>query len=201
VLQQLGREIREARVAAGLSQATVARAAGMSPPQLGRIERSELRFATFEQACRAGRAVGLATYVNHSPTGTRVRDEPQLRLLAALEQVLAPPLRMPREVLLPMPGDLRAWDGSIDDGRERAFVEGVTRLGDIQAMARRTEIKLRDDGRSRIVILVIRRTATNRRILDEHREALRVQFPLDGPQVLRALRAGRLPSASGIVLL
>lgn len=201
MLQQLGREIREARIAAGLSQSAVARAAGMSPPQLGRFERSELRFATFEQACRAGRAVGLATYVNHAPTGTRTRDEPQLRLLEELERVLVPPLRMPREVLLPIPGDLRAWDASIDDGRERAFVEGITRLGDVQAMARRTEIKLRDDGRSRIVILVVRRTATNRRILDEHREALRAQFPLDGMHVLRALRAGKIPSASGIVML
>ena len=51
------------------------------------------------------------------------------------------------------------------------------------------------------MILVVNQTAHNRRVLAEHREALRAQFPLDGAAIARALREGRIPPASGIILL
>jgi hypothetical protein len=51
------------------------------------------------------------------------------------------------------------------------------------------------------VILVVARGAHNREVLREHREALRGTFPLDGAEILRAFGAGRLPAASGIVML
>jgi hypothetical protein len=51
------------------------------------------------------------------------------------------------------------------------------------------------------VILLVARTELNRRVLVEHREALREQFPLDGAAILRELRAGRVPKAGGILML
>jgi hypothetical protein len=80
------------------------------------------------------------------------------------------------------------------------FDEGESHLRDIQAMARRLELKLRDDPRGRIVILVVARTVHNLGVLDAHREALRGQFPLDGPAIAKAVRRGAAPSASGIIL-
>jgi len=194
-------EIRQARIAAGWSQELVAHAAGLSRPVYGRLERGDIGHPTLTQLCRAARAVGLETSLSHFPTGVRLRDRPQLRILDVLAGALASPLRMPREVTLPIPGDLRAWDAAITDDRSMAFVEGVSRIGDTQAMQRRIDLKLRDDPRSNVVMLAVSNTRHNRAVLAEHREALRHDFPLDGATILRALRAGRLPTASGIVLL
>jgi hypothetical protein len=75
-----------------------------------------------------------------------------------------------------------------------------TKLGDIQALARRIRLKQRD-GEVDLVILVVADTRHNREMLELHREALRELLPLDGRQVLASLRHGRLPDRSGIVLL
>jgi hypothetical protein len=129
-----------------------------------------------------------------------VRDAAQLKLLARFEQLLGPPLRLRREVPLPIAGDLRGWDGRITDGRLTASIEGESKLDDVQAVARRIELKTRDDPDAGIVILVLNRTAHNRRILADHREALRAQFPLDGAAIARGLRRGQVPAGSGIIL-
>ena len=114
--------------------------------------------------------------------------------------MLAPPLRLRREVPLPIAGDLRAWDGRIADGKRTASIEGESKLDDVQAVSRRIELKTRDDPDAWIIILVLNRTAHNRRILADHREALRAQFPLDGAAVARELRRGQVPADSGIIL-
>jgi hypothetical protein len=114
--------------------------------------------------------------------------------------MLGSPLALRREVGLPMPGDRRAWDGRIVGGERPASVECEVRLHDVQAVTRRVELKARDDPGSGVIILVVARSAHNWRVLAEHREALRLQFPLDGPSIARELRAGRVPKASGIIV-
>jgi transcriptional regulator with XRE-family HTH domain len=198
--QKVAREIRQARIAGGWSQEAVARAAGLSRAQLYRLEKGKLQDPGLKAICRASRAVGLSVSLTQHPTGERLRDTPQLRLAEEFAAIPASPIILRREIPLPIPGDLRAWDLLVSDGRLIAFVECETRLGDIQALARRLALKLRDDPRSGVLILVVRSTAHNRRVLAEHREALRAQFPLDGAAIARALRAGRIPSASGILL-
>jgi hypothetical protein len=87
-------------------------------------------------------------------------------------------------------------------GAERpAFTEAETRIGDAQALERRIRLKQRDDPRATIVLLVAARTDHNRRVIGAHREALRDLLPLDGRPILEALRRGRCPGGSGIVLL
>ena len=196
----LGIELRATRQALGLSIATVARAAGMSPSQLRRLELGRIRRPTLDQLHRAARPMGLTAITRYVPAGSPVRDAGQLQVLGRLERLLAPPLAMPREIPLPIAGDLRAWDGMLVGGERPATVEGESHLGDTQAMARRIALKQRDDPRGEVVILVVARTAHNRRVLAEHREALRAQFPLDSPAILHALRSGMVPSASGIVV-
>ena len=196
-----GTELREARLANGLSQRDVARAAGISASALGRLERAEVGRPAIGLVCRAARALGLSASLRLFAAGSPVRDAAHLALLDRLERILAAPLRLRREVALPIHGDLRAWDGVIDGPDGSCFGEGETRLGDMQALARRVELKVRDDPRGLVVILVVSRTAHNQRVLRDHREALRAQFPLDGAAIIRALRAGRLPAASGIVVL
>ncbi len=173
----------------------------MSPSQLGRIERAVIRRPTCDQICRAARAVGLEASLRLFPSGTPVRDSGQLALLGRFEVLLARPLVMRREVGLPRAGDQRAWDGRILGGERPASVEGESRLHDTQAVARRIDLKRRDDPDAGVVILVVARTAHNRRVLAEGREALRLQFPLDGAAIARDLRHGRVPRASGIIVL
>lgn len=196
-----GVELRDTRISLGLSQRSVARAAGVSPTQLGRLERGEAGSPSVAIICRTARALGLSASLKLYPAGVPVRDGAQLALLNRFEALLAAPLRMRREVVLPLEGDLRAWDAMVVGAGTMAFTEGDTRLGDMQAIARRVELKLRDDGRGSVVILVVARTRHNLRVLREHRESLRAQFPLDGAAIARALRAGRIPPASGILML
>lgn len=59
--------------------------------------------------------------------------------------------------------------------------------------------EVRDDPGTAVVILVVARSAHNRRVLAEHREALRQQFPLDGAAIARSLRHGLVPRESGII--
>ncbi len=159
-----------------------------------------MRSPGFEGLCRAARAVGLKPAFRLFPTGEPVVDAPQLAVLARLQRTLAVPLRSNREVGLPIAGDLRAWDLRVTDGRSTASIDAEARLDDVQAVARRVALKTRDDPDCGVVILVLNRTSHNRHVLAEHREALRSQFPLDGGAILRALRAGRIPAASGILL-
>jgi transcriptional regulator with XRE-family HTH domain len=196
----IGREIRDARLALGMSIGEAARRGGMSPSQHGRIERGEIRRPTLEQLCRAARTVGLEVSLKAYPSDAPVRDRGQLPLLARLETLLAPPLTMLREVGLPIPGDQRAWDGRLRGGDRPASVEGEVHLHDIQAMARRIALKARDDPGAGVVILVVARSAHNRRVLAEHRDSLRAQLPLDGAAIARGLRAGRVPRESGIIM-
>ena len=196
----MGQEVRGARLAAGLSQLAAGGAAAMSHAQLGRIERGELRELTADQLSRACAAVGLRLVVRAYPDGDPVRDAAQLALLERLRAYLPSDARWRTEVPLPIAGDRRAWDGVATLGDGALGLEAESRLRDIQALERRLGLKLRDGGLERMV-LVVSDTRSNRRVLDLHRDALRPLLPLDGRDVLRALRSGRLPEASGLVLL
>lgn len=172
----------------------------MSHAQFGRIERAELDKLTIDQAGRACAAVGLRLLVKAVPGGDPALDAGQLALIGRFRRQLPGTIRMDTEVPLPIPGDRRAWDGFMRVEGVPIGVEAEARVRDAQAVDRRCALKRRDGG-VEIVIMLIADTAANRRMLREHREALRSGFPLDTRDVLGALRAGRAPKASGIVVL
>jgi transcriptional regulator with XRE-family HTH domain len=201
VAAAIAMELRDGRIGAGISQATAARAAGLSPSQWGRLERNELDAPDLDQVCRAARALGLRGHLKLYPAGEPVRDSAQLNLLARFEAALGPPLRMRREVPIPIIGDLRAWDAMVDGDGRPFFVEGESHVHDIQEVDRRIARKQRDDPRATTVVLILTRSDHHRRLLATHREALRELLPLDGVTILRSIRSGRRPPASGIALL
>ena len=80
------------------------------------------------------------------------------------------------------------------------FLEGESSIRDVQAVERKLRLRIRDDPRASTVLLVATRSDHNRRVIAEHRETLRDLLPMDGGPILRALRQGHRPPASGIVL-
>lgn len=199
-LVTLGEEVREARLVAGLSQAAVGSAAGVSHATVGRIERARQPGADLLLLSRVCAAVGLDLAIRAYPGGDPIRDIAQVRLLARLRGRVGPDLVWRTEVALPIPGDPRAWDATISSRDGSLAIEAETRLRDIQALDRRIGRKRRDGGIDDVILLVADTTA-NRRALLAGREALRASFPLDRRVLLDALAVGELPRSGGIVIL
>jgi transcriptional regulator with XRE-family HTH domain len=197
---ELGREIQAARTSAGVSQRVAAARVGMSHAQLGRIERGELEDLSVDQLCRACAAVGIKPLIRAIADGGPALDSGQLALLGRLRAVLPQFVRVRTEVPLPIPGDRRAWDAVLQLVPDELPTEAEARLRDIQAVERRCGLKLRDSPYDRMLLLVAD-TANNRQMLAAHRDALRELLPLDSRTILRSIRVGRTPEASGIAIL
>ena len=196
---RLGAELREARVAAGVSQAHVASVAGLTQSRVSRTETGQRLPPRLDELGRHCSALGLRLSLKAYPEGLAVRDAAQLDLLKRLRGRLGAGLGWKTEVLVGDYGDLRAWDAVII-GPTSVGVDAETWLRDIQAIQRRTEAKWRDSAVEQAVLLVAA-TRHNRAVLREYRHALVSTFPLSSEAVMHELQAGRIPQANGIVLL
>jgi transcriptional regulator with XRE-family HTH domain len=204
-LERIGSELRNARVAAGLSLAAVAAAVRMSGSHVARIERGLVPTASVLQLATIGAVVGLDVRIRAYVGGDPLRDAGQARLLQRLLAILGPQLRMRLEVPLPNPGDQRAWDGWISGfvevGHGRALaVEGESRFTDAQAQIRRLILKMRDAAVDQ-VLLVIADTPSNRAAVRSAGPILGGTFPVSARSAKAALRAGRHPGGSALILL
>jgi transcriptional regulator with XRE-family HTH domain len=199
VVRRLGREARELRLRAGLSQAVLARALACSRQWIGDFELGRLRVVDLRRATRLFTFLGHKVAVTTYPTGEPLRDAGQLRLLARLNARLAPDWRRFTEAVMPAAGDLRAWDELLR-GPVTIGVEAETRPGDLQATLRSIAGKRRDSGVDRVVLLVAD-TPANRRLVQRHIGMLRQTFPLDTRSCLAALGAGRDPGTDALVIL
>ena len=195
----VGREIHEARIAAGISLRTAAGSVGISHAQFGRIERAAIPNVSVEQLCRACAAVGLRFAGRAYPDGDPVRDRAQLALIERLRALLPSTITIRTEVPLPIERDRRAWDLVALVEPDPTAVEAESRLWDIQALLRRLELKQRDGG-MRCVILLVNDTPANRRVLALHRSDLLVTFPLSGREVLASLKGCATPANGMLVL-
>jgi transcriptional regulator with XRE-family HTH domain len=201
----LGRVVedgRAARIAAGLSQREVGRALKCSHARIGRLERGEF-VPDVEVLAAYCAVVGLDLSLRAYPAGDALRDRAQRRLLERLRAQLHPSLTWRTEVGLPIHGDLRAWDAEIR-GRDprpwRARVEAETRVSDGQALERKLALKVRDDPGGHLVLLAAD-TRTNRAALATLRSGLHDMLPCSPRELLAALRQGREPPGSGILLM
>jgi transcriptional regulator with XRE-family HTH domain len=197
----MGIEIRGARLIHGSSIETVAAAIGISPSQVGRIERGVLPTVSVDQLARLGAAVGLDIRVRSYPGPDPTLDTGQIRLLNRLRSRLDADLTFRTEVPLPTLGDQRAWDALVGglDGDDLP-VDAETRLVDLQSQVRRVTLKLRDSGFD-AVLLVVSDSRRNRQVLAGAGSILATDFPVTGRTALRELAAGRHPGGSSIVVL
>ena len=192
-------ELKEARLAAGVSQRHLAGVTGLSQSMISRTERGVRAGLTIEELAIHAEVLGLRLHVRAYPAGSPVRDAAQLRLLARFRRHVGDAFRWRSEVPVTAGGDLRAWDVLLD-GPGAVGIEAESRLRDIQATQRRIELKLRD-GQAAVVVLLVAETRHNQLVLAQHRAALLSTFPLSTGEVLKALRQGEMPKQSGIVVL
>ena len=199
-LALIGDELREARLAAGLSQRRVAELVGLSHSEISRVELAQSDRVPYETLAVIGAALGLDISIRAFPTGEPIRDAAQVGLLARFRSRLDPGLRWRTEVPIGLPGDRRAWDAEIGGSNWRAAVDAETRLRDVQAVTRRVVMKARDD-QADVVVLLVAATRHNRHLVRLAADDLAAAFPVPGRSILAALANGNRPPGSGVVLL
>src|SRR3954454_16871163 len=74
LVRDAGEEIRRARIAAGLSQGTIARAMSVSHSTISRLERGAVRNVSVVSLSRAAAVVGLELTVRTYPVASPLRD-------------------------------------------------------------------------------------------------------------------------------
>ena len=199
-LQRLGRELRLARIAAGSSQAEIARRLGVSRSVISRAERSEDLALSVLALQRHAAALGLQLSVRLYLGGRRVLDAPQLALLGRLRERTEPAWRWELEVPMPIARDLRATDARLTRGDVSIAVEAITRLADIQAQVRAAQLKARDLGATRLLLLVGASRA-NRTALREAVPLLRSAFLTGTRRLLNVLEEGHDPGGDCLLVL
>jgi transcriptional regulator with XRE-family HTH domain len=199
-LDEAGAELRRARLRAGLSLKTVAAAMGASPSTVLRGEMARSDGMPPATLARQAAAVGLRARIRVFPEGPAIHDAGQVALIRRFRARIGRPEAWAFEVPIPIAGDRRAFDAVLTYPDGKVGVEFYTRLSDVQAQLRQAHLKQRDAGLERLVI-VVRGSSTNRRLLREGMAAVTQSCPGTTRQTMASLSAGRLPGANGVILL
>ena len=161
---------------------------------------------SLEQLARLGAAVGLDVRVRTYPGPDPLRDAGQIKVLGRLRGLLPSSVGVRMEVPLVAAGGQRAWDAVLTDlldqdgARASLPVEVETRLTDWQAQSRRITLKARDAGVAS-VLLVVADTHRNRDAMRLMAPLIGDDFPVSARTALKALREGRHPGGSAVILI
>lgn len=196
-------EIRDARLAAGLTHDEIANAIGVARSNVTRLEAGRREDLGVVELSEIASVLGYEVSVGLHPIGDPVRDKGQLACGRRFDEVLSDRWRGTDETLLPGAGEQRAWDKLLRlvDAIPRYLV-GVdieSRVWDIQAIVRRTRARERD-GQVDAILLVLADTAHNRRIAAELRQALGPEYAASPRSLWLGLRKGERLVGSGVVL-
>jgi transcriptional regulator with XRE-family HTH domain len=196
--QRIAQELTTSRVSSGLSVRQVARLVGIGPHRLERAERGDADTLTIDLVARIASVLGLLLAASLHPNGDAVRDRAHLSLLERFRRRINPALTWRTEVPMPMTGDLRAGDATVEGRFGLILVEAETRVTDVQAVERKAALKRRDLGADRLILLLAD-TPNNRRVLDLHPE-LRERFRIGTRRCMAALARGEDPGEDCIVM-
>jgi len=186
-----------------MSQQSLAKGLGVSQSNYSRIERNKLPDLSMQHICEIASLLGFEVSLALHPIGDPIRDAGQQSLGKRFNALLGPAWSVTDEVLLPNPGDKRAWDKLLRlTGADERHVVGAdleSRIYDIQALVRRTRERERDGGVDEILI-VLSDSAHNRRLAPDLVQALGVGYSTPGADIRRALRRGTRLPGSGVLL-
>ena len=197
---EIGEQLRTGRHILGLTLRQVGAAIGVSESEICRRELGKAPRLNGEKLAVHAAAIGLRVSVKLWPIGGGIRDAAQAKYVARFVARVGRAWRVTLEASIPQPGDLRAVDVLLAGPPGRIAVEVITRLADLQAQVRAAELKARDIGATRL-ILVVAGTHANRTALADARAALVASFDLDTRRVMADLEAGRDPGRDAIVVL
>jgi hypothetical protein len=201
-LQELGADLRTARLIAGLRLVDVAVAIGSSPQAVLRTERARFPPGTFpDDLARHAAVVGMRVRVKAYPEGPPLRDAAHIGLEREFLRRVgpgAPPILL-EQLVTGDPKDRRAFDATMDTPGGLGL-EFVTRFHDCQAQLRSGLQKQRDAGLLRLVF-VVKATHANRRAVAAAADLIATTFPLGTRAVLAALTSSRDPGANGLIFI
>lgn len=200
VWPELAGELREARLMAGLTQTGVATALGVSRDRVSRVESHKVRSVGVDYLFAHAAAVGLKASVKLYPVGGALRDEAQAAYITRFLERIGHLWRVMLDVPIPLPGDLRAVDIVLQNSSLKIVGEVITRLRDLQAQLRAAQLKQRDLGADRL-ILVIAGSHANRQALIAARPTVLATFELDTRRVLASLEAGADPGRDAVIVI
>jgi transcriptional regulator with XRE-family HTH domain len=197
-----GRELRLARMTAGLSQAQLARRARMSQVQVSRAERGWTDVSLVARsrlAAACGHELGWRLY----PVATvRLRDSGQLALAQVITAAAHPSWSARLEVPVAA-GHARAADLVLTNAREIIHIEIERALVDFQAQLRSAQLKreaiaTRNERTTRLVIAVPNTKATRVR-LSPFQQLIAQTLRAPSRQIWRSIRTGEPLDSDGIL--
>jgi transcriptional regulator with XRE-family HTH domain len=197
-----GRELRVARMTAGLTQLQMAKLAGISQQQVSLVERG-IGDLSLVSRCRLAAACGHELGWRLYPVATvRLRDSGQM----ALAQVITAPAHPSWRASLEVPvahGDPRAADLVLAGPTEIIHVEIERALVDFQAQLRSAQRKREElaaqHARPIRLVLAVPDTKTTRAQLAPFEELLAQTMPAVSREIWRAIRTGESLSDDGIL--
>jgi transcriptional regulator with XRE-family HTH domain len=197
-----GRELRIARMSAGLTQMQMAKLAGTSQQQVSLVERA-IGDVSLTIRCRLAAACGHELGWRLYPVATvRLRDSGQLGLAEVIVGAAHPSWKASLEVPI-SPGDPRAADLLLVGPTEVIHIEIERALVDFQAQLRSAQLKRdalvpREEKPIRLVIAVPDRQATVAR-LTPFQQLIRLTMPATSRAIWRAIRSGQQLQGDGIL--
>ena len=198
--QEIGDQLRTGRHILGVTQTQLGAVIGVSPSEVSRRELGRSPRLTGQKLAVHAAAVGLKLSVKLWPVGGGIRDAAQARYIAAFVARVGRLWKVALEAPIQLAGDLRAVDVLLVSDQARIAVEVMTRLADLQAQIRSAQLKARDIGATRLILVIAAKHA-NRNAIASVRSALLSSFDLDSRRLLADLSAGRDPGRDGILML
>jgi transcriptional regulator with XRE-family HTH domain len=197
-----GRDLRIARVTAGLTQARLAALAEVSQTEASKAERGAID-VSLDARCRLAAACGHELGWRLYPVASvRLRDSGQLSLAQAIVGALHSTWKARLEVPV-APGDARAADLLVVSAAEIVHLEIERALVDFQAQLRSAQLKRQAiaGGRQQPVrlVLAVPDTRSSRARLAPFEELISRTLPSTSRRIWAALRSGEPIGADGIL--
>lgn len=197
-----GRELRIARMNAGLSQVRLAALAGVSQTEVSKAERGR-QDISLEARCRLAAACGHELGWRLYPVATvRLRDSGQLALAQAITGAAHHSWQARLEVPVAA-GDGRAADLVLTGTNEIIHIEIERALVDFQAQLRSAQLKRQalasPDGRPTRLVIAVPDTRGSRTRLAPFQQLIAQTMPATSRGIWRAIRSGQPLQGDGIL--
>lgn len=201
--ESFGRELRNARSAAGLSQRELAVRAGRSQSAISRLEQG-LSSPDLQLMTRLAHGVGHRLSIRLYPAdGIRLRDSGQLSLAEEIRAAAHPSWQVRLEVPVALPPDRRAADMVLAGAGDAVLIEIERGLRDFQAQLRAAQLKrvalAERLGRQMRLIVAVPDTTTARRAIAPHSEIVRSALPVSSRAAWAAVRSGGLLAGDALL--